>query len=106
MKEELNPSKVFSSIAVFEMLREQLRMAATTTALLISGKVSLDRIDDFLHNVGLSLAGSCLPSANRRLLDRAFGSVLGVAISSGFRRACEQPGDWVLQCSFFVVKQP
>ncbi|RDB25958.1 ATP-binding cassette transporter abc4 [Hypsizygus marmoreus] len=54
MKEELNASKVFSSMTVFEMLREQLRMAFQTAMnVLVTGRVSVDRVNDFLHNVCL-----------------------------------------------------
>ncbi|KAF8953252.1 multidrug resistance-associated ABC transporter [Flammula alnicola] len=53
MKEELNASKVFSSMAVFTMLREQMYRLFFDSADIIQGKVSLDRVDDFLHNTDL-----------------------------------------------------
>lgn len=52
MKEELDASKVFSSMTVFDILREQLSNAFYYVPATMQGKVSLDRLDDFLHNVG------------------------------------------------------
>ncbi|KAG6812974.1 hypothetical protein H0H92_015093 [Tricholoma furcatifolium] len=53
MKQELSASKVFSSMAVFDMLRSQLRMADTTINFVVGAKVSLDRVNDFLHKTEL-----------------------------------------------------
>jgi hypothetical protein len=53
MKQELSASKVFSSMTVFDMLPDQLRMAIYTINRCVAGKVSLDRVHDFLHNVRL-----------------------------------------------------
>lgn len=59
MKQELSASKVFSSMSVFDMLRGQLHMAFYTISSSVQAKVSLDRVNDFLHNV--SPAFLCLP---------------------------------------------
>ncbi|KAF8963033.1 multidrug resistance-associated ABC transporter [Flammula alnicola] len=53
MKEELTPSKIFSSISVFSMLRVQLHRISYQVSASIQGKVSLDRVHDFLQNTEL-----------------------------------------------------
>ncbi|KAK7062494.1 ATP-binding cassette transporter [Favolaschia claudopus] len=53
MKQELRPSIVFSTMPVFDMLRNQLHMANYRVIQFIDSKVSLDRINDFLHNTEL-----------------------------------------------------
>ncbi|CAA7262907.1 unnamed protein product [Cyclocybe aegerita] len=53
MKEELNASKIFSSMAVFSILREQLHRIAWQTMMMIEGKVSLDRVNKFLQTAEL-----------------------------------------------------
>ncbi|KAF8157942.1 P-loop containing nucleoside triphosphate hydrolase protein [Crassisporium funariophilum] len=50
MKEELDASKIFSSMAVFSMLREEIQRVFWSLSTIIQGKVSLDRLDDFLQN--------------------------------------------------------
>lgn len=52
MKQELTASIVFSSMPVFDMLKVQLGMIFSYINVTIAGKVSLDRVDNFLHNVG------------------------------------------------------
>ncbi|KAJ7768239.1 multidrug resistance-associated ABC transporter [Mycena metata] len=67
MKQELNASKVFSSMTVFDMLRSSLQLVFLSITQLMTGKVSLDRVDDFLNETelldryseGNSNAGSC-----------------------------------------------
>ncbi|KAI0932659.1 hypothetical protein AcW1_000282 [Taiwanofungus camphoratus] len=49
MKESLTASRVFSSIAVFDLLRNQLHGIFNIIPGLIRAKVSLDRVDEFLH---------------------------------------------------------
>jgi hypothetical protein len=51
MKEQLSASKVFSSMSVFDMLRDQLHMVFFAITQFVTGKVSLDRVNDFLQNV-------------------------------------------------------
>ncbi|TFK33331.1 hypothetical protein BDQ12DRAFT_700806 [Crucibulum laeve] len=53
MKEDLTASKVFSSMAVFDILRGQLGLSLQVISRAISGKVSLDRINDFIYNTEL-----------------------------------------------------
>ncbi|TFY61104.1 hypothetical protein EVG20_g7183 [Dentipellis fragilis] len=50
MKQELKPSTVFSSMAVFDLLRDQLGMILRFTSAIIQAKVSVDRVSDFLRN--------------------------------------------------------
>ncbi|EJD51854.1 hypothetical protein AURDEDRAFT_82731 [Auricularia subglabra TFB-10046 SS5] len=49
----LSASVVFSSMAVFEMLRDQLHITVYTLPAIINAKVSLDRLTDFLNNTEL-----------------------------------------------------
>ncbi|KAI4529011.1 P-loop containing nucleoside triphosphate hydrolase protein [Schizophyllum commune Loenen D] len=53
MGEPLSASKVFSSITVFDMLRDQLHTIFGMIGLTVSAKVSLDRVNDFLKNTEL-----------------------------------------------------
>ncbi|KAH9972688.1 hypothetical protein BJV74DRAFT_879749 [Russula compacta] len=46
-------SAVFPSMAVFDLLRDQLHGIFLLTSTLIQAKVSLDRVDHFLHNTEL-----------------------------------------------------
>ncbi|PPQ72967.1 hypothetical protein CVT25_004484, partial [Psilocybe cyanescens] len=48
MKANLTPSKIFSSITVFNILRLQLNRISYQVTTIIQGKVSLDRTDEFL----------------------------------------------------------
>ncbi|KAF7306575.1 ATP-binding cassette transporter [Mycena indigotica] len=49
----LNASKVFSSLAIFEVLRNQLGWVLRYLNLSITAKVSLDRVDEFLRKTEL-----------------------------------------------------
>ncbi|KAJ7813135.1 P-loop containing nucleoside triphosphate hydrolase protein [Mycena olivaceomarginata] len=51
--QDLSASKVFSSMGVFDLLRNQLWYAFSCISTAVNGKVSLDRLDDFLHNTKL-----------------------------------------------------
>ncbi|KAF9007748.1 P-loop containing nucleoside triphosphate hydrolase protein [Hymenopellis radicata] len=53
MKGELTASIVFSSMAVFEMLQHQLHEIFNIITTSIAGKVSVDRINDFLKDTEL-----------------------------------------------------
>ncbi|KAJ7323675.1 hypothetical protein DFH08DRAFT_917047 [Mycena albidolilacea] len=53
MKEELSASKVFSSMAVFDLLRNQLGFIFYSVSMVVKAKVSLDRLNDFLCNTEL-----------------------------------------------------
>ncbi|KAJ7119364.1 hypothetical protein C8R43DRAFT_1112474 [Mycena crocata] len=53
MKEELNASKVFSSMTVFDLLEGHLHMIFWSVSEAIAGKVSLDRVNAFLHETEL-----------------------------------------------------
>ncbi|KAJ1309694.1 hypothetical protein OPQ81_006459 [Rhizoctonia solani] len=52
-KKTLNASIVFSSIGVFDVLRNQLHILAWEIPMLVQAKVSIDRIDEFLHKTEL-----------------------------------------------------
>lgn len=52
-KEELSAAKVFSSMAVFTLLRRSLSASFQGLSLFVEGKVSLDRLTDFLQNTEL-----------------------------------------------------
>ena len=51
MRQELRPSIVFSTMPVFEMLRIHLINLNYRSIQFIDTKVSIDRINDFLHDV-------------------------------------------------------
>ncbi|KAJ7063699.1 P-loop containing nucleoside triphosphate hydrolase protein [Mycena amicta] len=53
MKQELNASIVFSSITVFDMFRSQLHEFFATLTTLVTGRVSLDRLNNFFHETEL-----------------------------------------------------
>ncbi|KAJ7770817.1 hypothetical protein DFH07DRAFT_1057900 [Mycena maculata] len=53
MKQDLSASKVFSSMSVFDMLRGQLHFIFWALSQTITGKVSLDRVNEFLHKTEL-----------------------------------------------------
>nr|GAT43190.1 ATP-binding cassette transporter [Mycena chlorophos] len=53
MRQPLTASKVFSSMTVFDFLRDTIFMITRWLNNLINGKVSLDRVDDFLKNTEL-----------------------------------------------------
>ncbi|KAJ7837802.1 hypothetical protein B0H14DRAFT_2449202 [Mycena olivaceomarginata] len=53
MKQELSAAKVFSSMAVFDILRTQMFFTFYSISLVVKGKVSLDRLDDFLQHTDL-----------------------------------------------------
>ncbi|KAJ7187879.1 hypothetical protein C8R46DRAFT_1157119 [Mycena filopes] len=52
-KQDLSASKVFSSMAVFDLLRTQLSFTFHCISTGVNGKVSLDRLDAFLHETEL-----------------------------------------------------
>ncbi|KAJ6544500.1 P-loop containing nucleoside triphosphate hydrolase protein [Mycena capillaripes] len=53
MGQPLNASKVFSSITVFDLLRNNIAQITSWLNTLVTGKVSLDRVDDFLKRTEL-----------------------------------------------------
>ncbi|RPD55442.1 P-loop containing nucleoside triphosphate hydrolase protein [Lentinus tigrinus ALCF2SS1-7] len=65
MKGELTASKVFSAIAVFDMLRINIQATFWIISSLVQSNVSLERISDFLYNTELidEFAGSEKPEA-------------------------------------------
>ncbi|KAF9066068.1 hypothetical protein BDP27DRAFT_1424214 [Rhodocollybia butyracea] len=53
MKQTIRASVIYSSMTVFDMLREQMRILFRSLNDTVAGKVSLDRVDDFLKNTEL-----------------------------------------------------
>ncbi|KAK7041947.1 hypothetical protein VNI00_008929 [Paramarasmius palmivorus] len=53
MKQELTASKVFSTDTVMDTFRQLLWEVSNAISSVVAGKVSLDRINDFLHNTEL-----------------------------------------------------
>ncbi|EMD41584.1 hypothetical protein CERSUDRAFT_110134 [Gelatoporia subvermispora B] len=53
MEQELSASKIFSSMAVFDLLRESLAVTTGIIPLIIQAKVSLERVHDFLYQTEL-----------------------------------------------------
>ncbi|KAF8799457.1 multidrug resistance-associated ABC transporter [Phlegmacium glaucopus] len=53
MKQELTPSKIFSSMTVFSLLKLQLQRLSLQISSAIQAKVSLDRMTEFLHKTEL-----------------------------------------------------
>jgi hypothetical protein len=60
MKKELTASTVFSSMAVFNLLRNRLRSILEYVNYIVVGKVSLDRVNDFLNKASSFIASSLL----------------------------------------------
>ncbi|KAJ7729547.1 hypothetical protein DFH07DRAFT_850204 [Mycena maculata] len=52
-KQDLSASKVFSSMAVFDLLRSQLWFTFYCISTAVNGKVSLDRLEEFLNTTEL-----------------------------------------------------
>jgi hypothetical protein len=48
----LNEMSIDGISSVFDLLRDQLHTVFWMIPVFIQAKVSLDRVDDFLHNVG------------------------------------------------------
>ncbi|KAH8986104.1 hypothetical protein EDB92DRAFT_1818416 [Lactarius akahatsu] len=53
MKRALTPSAVFSSMAVFDLIRDQLHATFWMIPMFIQARVSVDRVNDFLHDTEL-----------------------------------------------------
>ncbi|KAJ8520559.1 hypothetical protein ONZ45_g2613 [Pleurotus djamor] len=53
MKQALSASIVFSAMSVFDLLREQLHVIIWTLTAVVQAKVSIDRVDTFLHDTEL-----------------------------------------------------
>jgi hypothetical protein len=56
MKQPLTASIVYSSAVLFDQLRMRLSMTMSNVNILVMAKVSLDRINKFLHTVRWSFA--------------------------------------------------
>jgi len=58
-------SRVFSSMAVFDMLRDQLHIVLWGASATIQGKVSLDRLTEFLNEVSRAIFKSAFSVSDR-----------------------------------------
>lgn len=56
MKQQLTASRVFSSLAVFEMLAQNMHSIFSYVPMMIQAKVSLDRVSEFITQVRLSFS--------------------------------------------------
>ncbi|CAK5284005.1 unnamed protein product [Mycena citricolor] len=81
MKQPLNASKVFSSMTVFDLLRDNIAQITGWLNNLMSGKVSLDRMNDFLKNTEL------LDSFGEKKVEARALINTGGSEEIGFRRA-------------------
>ncbi|KIK08096.1 hypothetical protein K443DRAFT_672979 [Laccaria amethystina LaAM-08-1] len=71
MKEQLTASKVFSSMSVFDILRNQLHRVSWMVTQSIRGKVSLDRLDKFLSET--ELLDSFAKDSSKTVIDLSQG---------------------------------
>ncbi|KAJ7646949.1 hypothetical protein FB45DRAFT_891892 [Roridomyces roridus] len=74
---ELSASKVFASMAVFDMLRFQLGNGFFYVSSAINGKVSLDRLNEFLHNTELLDSFSSQNTSEVLPVDESASDVVG-----------------------------
>ncbi|KAJ7094121.1 P-loop containing nucleoside triphosphate hydrolase protein [Mycena epipterygia] len=76
-KEQLSASKVFSSMAVFDLLRTQMWTIFRYVSSAVNGKVSLDRLNEFLHNTELLDSFVSDETPDILTLDRPASDVVG-----------------------------
>ncbi|KAJ7935214.1 multidrug resistance-associated ABC transporter [Mycena leptocephala] len=81
MKQALTASTVFSSMAVFELFRLELRKVLLAVPIVVKGKVSMDRLDDFLKDTELLDSFSQSPTTSSDVPD---GKVAGFRMASFF----------------------
>ncbi|KAJ7578610.1 P-loop containing nucleoside triphosphate hydrolase protein [Mycena floridula] len=67
MGQALTPAIVFSSVAVFDQIKQMMRQFIFVLTRIINGKVSLDRVNEFLHETELLDAYSGNASVNLAL---------------------------------------
>ncbi|KAF9553875.1 multidrug resistance-associated ABC transporter [Agrocybe pediades] len=87
MKETLTPSKIFSSMTVFNMLREQFYRLLRQSMDIIQGKVSLERIEEFLHTTELLDAYLEKPSTDASAAPADETATTPPSTEIGFRNA-------------------
>ncbi|KAJ7033733.1 multidrug resistance-associated ABC transporter [Mycena alexandri] len=76
-KQDLSASKVFSSMAVFDLLRAQLWFTFHCLSTGVNGKVSLDRLDAFLHETELLDSFTSKDTLNVIAQDEASSDLIG-----------------------------
>ncbi|KAF9555324.1 multidrug resistance-associated ABC transporter [Agrocybe pediades] len=87
MKETLTASKIFSSMTVFNLLREQFFRILRESLDVIQGKVSLERIEDFLNNTELLDAYLEKPSRDTSSAPAGEATTTPSSTEIGFRNA-------------------
>ncbi|KDR83115.1 hypothetical protein GALMADRAFT_238938 [Galerina marginata CBS 339.88] len=87
MREELTASRIFSSMAVFSILREHLHRLSWQTSQIIQGKVSLDRVNEFLQHTELLDKFSKAEAPFHELLEVPDGDRGDADSEIGFRNA-------------------
>ncbi|KAI0066574.1 P-loop containing nucleoside triphosphate hydrolase protein [Artomyces pyxidatus] len=80
MKQELKPSIIFPSMAVFDLLAIQLHSVFGSIILMTQAKVSMDRITDFLQNT--ELLDEYTTSAEHVVIDEAHKEEIGFGRAS------------------------
>ncbi|KAJ7081163.1 multidrug resistance-associated ABC transporter [Mycena belliarum] len=77
LRQELSAAKVFSSMTVFDLLRNQLGLISVCVARAIKGKVSLERLTDFLQNTKLLDSFNAAHSADGGFADEPSSQLIG-----------------------------
>nr|GAT43358.1 ATP-binding cassette transporter [Mycena chlorophos] len=77
MKQELSASIVFSSMAVFDVLRVQIGFALYCIGFTVRAKVSLERVDEFLRNTELLDSIAKDPETAIEVLDEPPNDIIG-----------------------------
>ncbi|KAJ6587825.1 P-loop containing nucleoside triphosphate hydrolase protein [Mycena sp. CBHHK59/15] len=103
MGQPLNASKVFSSMTVFDLLRDNIAQITGWLNNLATGKVSMDRVNDFLHNTEL------LDAFDEKEAPALFAADVSVDERIGFRNATfswskESDGSLTRSQRAFVLK--
>ncbi|KII86412.1 hypothetical protein PLICRDRAFT_144122 [Plicaturopsis crispa FD-325 SS-3] len=80
MKGDLDASRVFSAMTVFNIIQEQLRLMFKMVPWMIQAKVSLDRLSDFLHDTELldSYANTLQPEGIKFAVPEGMQNDIGI----------------------------
>ncbi|KAJ7045853.1 hypothetical protein C8F04DRAFT_1066426 [Mycena alexandri] len=103
-KQDLSASKVFSSMAVFDLLRAQLSFTFHCISTGVNGKVSLDRLDAFLHDTELLDSFSTKDTAEILALDEAASDLIGFRDATFSWSAEETDGTLTPSSRKFLLK--
>ncbi|KAJ6497544.1 multidrug resistance-associated ABC transporter [Mycena sanguinolenta] len=99
MKQALTASTVFSSMAVFELLRLELRKVLLAVPIVVKGKVSLSRLESLLHDT--EMLDSALTTT--RLPD---GKVAGFRMTNFSWDANSSNPNFTLKINSEIIFQP